>query len=260
MAASAARRPHRHRAEAEQRDGASLDGAVRSQADARNRTGDGEVTVAASELGGAEPASAFPHGEPNGGEQLIGCHRRRPDAVEEIGGCHPTLAVRREHFERSVEGGGHRRVLGRRIGVGERTSDRAPISDLEVADHGRDEREQGHRLGHHGVVLDDGVTGRGPDEQRSVLTLDALQLPDASDVHEMLEPGQAHRQHRHQALTSGDDLGSVTEVLQQRHRLSGGGGHVVLEGRRFHTFQTKGSVRRETWPPWAISGSSDAIS
>jgi hypothetical protein len=53
-------------------------------------------------------------------------------------------------------------------------------------------------------------------------------------IAEVLEPGEAQRQHRDQALAAGQDLGVVTVLAQQRHEIGDRLGRVVLERGRLH--------------------------
>ena len=74
----------------------------------------------------------------------------------------------------------------------------------------------------------------GADANRSVLPLDAPELVEAADVDEVLERREPQRQHRHEALAAGEDLGLVAELAQQPDGLGHGRGSVVVELGRLH--------------------------
>src|SRR5690606_8626099 len=67
-----------------------------------------------------------------------------------------------------------------------------------------------------------------------VAGFDTPEFVQAAQVDQMVENSEPQRQHRHQALPAGDDLGIVAEIRQQGHCLGRGGGGVVVEGRGFH--------------------------
>src|SRR5262249_37155633 len=63
---------------------------------------------------------------------------------------------------------------------------------------------------------------------------DALQVGDAVEVDEVVEAGEAQRQHRDQALAAGERLGVAAVLLQQADGIGRRLGRVVFERRRFH--------------------------
>ena len=92
-----------------------------------------------------------------------------------------------------------------------RAADRAPVADLEVADQRRRLGEQRHGVRRPSASCSTSawrVHGAAPCRVPFV-PLDAPQLVDPVDVDEVLEPGEAQRQHRHEALTAGEHLGVV---------------------------------------------------
>ena len=62
-----------------------------------------------------------------------------------------------------------------------------------------------------------------------VAQLDVLEFVDPGDVDEVLEVRQPHREHRHQALSAGQDLGVLAVLAQHLHGLGDGVGAVVGE-------------------------------
>src|SRR6478672_10502551 len=60
----------------------------------------------------------------------------------------------------------------------------------------------------------------------------------------MLEHREPQRQHRDQALPSGEELGLLTQFRDHRHGLFGAAGRVVLERRRLHPGTPLGAPAR----------------
>ena len=145
-------------------------------------------------------SSSAMDGHEGGLEEL--CRRRR-------GGSPTALAI----YDGGVEGDGHRRVFGRRVGMGDGTAEGAAVADLEMPD------ERGG-LGHQrGAGRDDRRSRRprpGSSWRRTVTVPLTRSMPSSSstrpEVDEVLEPGQAQGQDRDQALSSGEHLG----VLEAR--------------------------------------------
>ncbi len=73
-----------------------------------------------------------------------------------------------------------------------------------------------------------------PTHTVAVATLDALELVEPADVDQVLEDGEAQREHRHEALATGEDFGAVAQLRQQLGRGGGALRSVVLERRRLH--------------------------
>ena len=102
--------------------------------------------------------------------------------------------------------------------------------------------QQRHRGRDLAARLDVDIGGAGSDPQRRAVSLDALQSCDAGDVDQVLEHREPQRQHRHEALASGKDLCSVTQLRQHRHCVVSGVGSVVLEGGRLHRAPVESTV------------------
>ncbi len=90
-----------------------------------------------------------------------------------------------------------------------------------MTDERRRRREQRHGRRHLGAGLDRRLRRAGADPQGAVTTLDALQLADAPDVDEVLEDGEAERQHRDEALAAREHLRPVAELGEEGHRVGG---------------------------------------
>ena len=145
--------------------------------------------------------------------------------------------ARRLRLELGVEGQRHRRVLGGRVGVGDRAADGAAVADLEVADERRGPGEQRRRP-------------RPPRRTRSMVAWVVpapihsvplrrsmrAQLVHPAQVDEVLEDGQAQGQHRHEALAAGEHLGGVAELGEQPDGL--------VDGRRARGSRTVPASRR----------------
>ena len=147
-------------------------------------------------------------------------------------------AAPRGHLDARVESERDGRVLGGRVGVGDRSAERAAVADLEMADERCGLGEQRHRGGDFGVRLDLGVGGRGPDPAHVGVPFDAAQLGDARDVDQVREHGEAQREHRHEALAAGEHLRVVAEVGEERHGIGRRGRGVVLERCGLHAPRT----------------------
>ena len=87
--------------------------------------------------------------------------------------------------------------------------------------------------------------GAGTDVHGIRLLVDALHLGEPRDVDEVVEEGEPQRQHRHQALTAGQQLGLVTELPEQPGRLGDAVRAVVIEGRRLHRQEATTGVLSE---------------
>ncbi len=223
--------------------------------DGHGHPGDGEVAVAPGELLDGEADAAGPHREPHAGEQLVVRQGRGPQPLEEVVDGDVAATSGRGGLDGGIEGQSHRRVLGGRVGVGHRATERAAVADLEVSDERRGPGQQRHAAGHLRAVLDGGLGGAGPDPHRAVAALDAGELGQPGDVHQVLEGGQAQGQHGHQALTAGQQLGLVTQRGQQLGGVGDGVGPVVGEGSRLHVFVSggvrsrRGFGRGRRWAP-----------
>jgi hypothetical protein len=65
--------------------------------------------------------------------------------------------------------------------------------------------------------------------------MDACELADPADVHQVVERRQPQRQHRDEALPAGEDLRPFAELGEERHRFLRTRRRVVVEGRRLHS-------------------------
>ena len=126
--------------------------------------------------------------------------------------------------------------------MGDGSSERAAVADLEVPDQRRRAGEEGHPRGHLGVVLDRRVDRRRADHDRVAVGVDPAELVDAADVDEVVEVGEPERDHRHEALTSGEHLGAVAELREQRDGFVDALGGVIVERRGLHRRPARSSI------------------
>ena len=100
--------------------------------------------------------------------------------------------------------------------MGDRPADRAAVADLEVTDERDRLGEQWHRLAGRGVVLDRALRRHRVHREGAVRAGDTTQVVDPIEVDDVLEARQTQRQHRHQALSTGQHLGLVAVLGEQR--------------------------------------------
>ena len=136
--------------------------------------------------------------------------------------------------ETRVGGRGDAGQLGRRIEVAQTASHGPAVASLEMTDLGQRLRENGEavvdRSSRHQIAL----AGHRPDFDRIVGFHDPCERRDTVQVDHMVGHRVAHVEHRHQRLTSGQQLG-VLLVRQQAHQLVDGRRIVIGERRRLHS-------------------------
>ena len=163
-----------------------------------------------------------------------GCQRRleRPD--EEVVRADHARTGRPGDLDRAAEGEQRHRQVGGRVGVRERAADRAPVPDLRVADL-RGGVGEYRRLGLEQLGIGHlGVPGGRADDHLVALDPDAGQLGDPGDVDQHGGLGQPHLHHRQQRMAAGQQLGVLAVLGQQRQRVRGGVGDLVVERRGDH--------------------------
>jgi len=112
-----------------------------------------------------------------------------------------------------VEHEGGRPDLGRRIGVGEASPDRPPITDPDVADVADGFGQQRAVLADDGVLQQRAVPGERPQSEQGTLDLGRSRAG-WIDVDQHAGPDDPQVQHRHEALAPCDDL-RVLAMLDQ---------------------------------------------
>ena len=82
-----------------------------------------------------------------------------------------------------------------------------------------------------------------------------MQLVDAAEVDQVVEHGQAQRQHRHEALAPGEHLGALAELTEETDGLFDARRRVVGERGRLHE-ASSGRLYRFRYSGTSGSGSS----
>jgi hypothetical protein len=95
-------------------------------------------------------------------------------------------------------------------------------------------RSRGRAVAASVVLLEPGVPDERTDAHRGVGDVHGIQPRHAVDVDEVARVGQAHRQHRDQALAAGEDLAVVADLAEHGDGLVDGRGGVVHERSGFH--------------------------
>ncbi len=121
--------------------------------------------MATGNLLNGEPDPAGPHGEANCREEFVVTERRRPGRFEEVAGSDLPMPARPVDLHRGVERQRYGRQLRCRIGVGDRTANRASVADLEVPDVRQRPGDEWCTAGNGGVVLGDRLPHQRTDSQ-----------------------------------------------------------------------------------------------
>ena len=83
-------------------------------------------------------------------------------------------------------------------------------------------------------MLDGRVDSCRADDDRVGFRVDPAECVDAADVNEVIEVCEPKRDHRHEALPSGEHLGAVAELGEQRDRFVDALRSVIVECRGLH--------------------------
>src|SRR5439155_653970 len=181
---------------------------------------DGEARRRVLEL---HVGGALRYGKRDRGDQLPRLERGFVQALEEFIGLDLALAG----DDRGAQGEHGRRVVGRRVVVGERAADRPQVPDLPVADDAGERGERGDRLPHGARGGHLGVPHHRADRHGIALRLQRLQVADRVQ----------HRRRRADRARLAASLhaervvraGRLARVeLEQRH-VAGAGNGVVAE-------------------------------
>ena len=190
--------------------------------------------MAAGQLFDRDAAVGTPALEADGGQQLIGIESRRPGAKEEVGGGHLASASWRGRLHDGIERQRDRRLLGGGVGVGERSTDRSPVADLEVPDLACRCRQQRRGRANLGVLAHHPVAGHGAQGKPLAVVVHTGELVERVQVDQMFETSQSQGEHGHQALTASQHLGLLTMLSEKAKGLAERLGAVVGEGSRLH--------------------------
>jgi hypothetical protein len=135
------------------------------------------------------------------------------------------LGVDRQH---------HRRVVGRRIGVGDAAAKRAAIAHLLIADVGgrigKNRAGFDQQRGRRHVVMD----GAGTDLDLPVLLADAGEFRDPRNVNQRLRLAEPELHERHEAVSAGDQFRVPLGRLQLRDGIVERRRTGIFEGCRDH--------------------------
>ena len=233
IAASVDVAAHRRGAHPEQADGAARDAIVVVELDGGHHAREREVAAAARHLAEAEADPAVPHREPRRNEHLVVGQRGRPRAGEE-------LAPPRSRAHRSARPPRTSRRARARPPAAPTPDRRARATRRPCRGCGSG---SGRCTGSPGRAAGPTRRPRGSCSATACGVAaairsepfapgDALQLPDPGDVDEVLEPGEAQGEHRHEALTAREHLGVVAVLAQQRDHVGHRLGRVIVERRR----------------------------
>ncbi len=180
------------------------------------------------------PAHRSAARHPDRGEQFVGLERRleRPD--EEVVNAHHAHARRPADLDRAAEREQRHRQVGGRVRVRERAADGAAVPDLGVADlRGRVGQDRRLRLQQRRSG-DLGVPRRRADDHLVALEPDARQLRHPGDVDQHGRLGEPDLHHRQQRVAARQQLGVLAVLGQERDRVRGGVGDLVVERRGDH--------------------------
>jgi hypothetical protein len=172
----------------------------------------------------------------HGDEHLAGFDGRRERSEEEVRGRDRALAALPAHKQAPVECRDRRRELGRRVGVGETAADRAARANRGVRDMAGRLGHQRKALAHERVALDAPLAHHRAEADAPLpRLLDRVEPchPVQVDHHGRL--GHAHVEHRDEALTAGEQAGTVRILRQERQGLGHRLRSRVLERGRLHT-------------------------
>lgn len=128
----------------------------------------------------------------------------------------------------------HGRPIGRRVGVGNGSTDRAPVPDLGIADPGRrvtHDRESGTE----GRILENAPVRRSAADPEFIPdTADAIEVSDIAKVDDQGRLGQAQLHQWEEAETAREDLGIPLPFLQDPQGFTQVDGSNVVEYGRNH--------------------------
>ena len=116
------------------------------------------------------------------GEDFVRLQGRRQEVEKELSRRNAPLTAGSSGDDGCVKGQDRRRIVGGRIGVGERSADRSPVANLPVANTRRGVREEGYRGSNLGVGRNLMMGDQGADRDLTVVTPHAAQFGDAADV------------------------------------------------------------------------------
>ncbi len=215
---------------------------------ARHRERDGggrrrEIADLALQLRVAVAGAGRRHGDADLRHDLVGLQQRVVGADEEAVGRHDPLARAASEHERRAERQHQRRVIVAGVAVGNVAADRSLVAHLRIGNEPR-ALDQQRALLLQELRPDELVLGgHRADADRASALADALELGNLAEVDQMARLREAHLHHRQQAVTAGEQLRLVAELLQQAERVGNGSWRVILEFARNHRIL----LQRSSW-------------
>ncbi|MCY1443372.1 hypothetical protein D9M71_597820 [compost metagenome] len=154
--------------------------------------------------------------------------------MEEVGSLDDALAFFRLENDLAAQRHQAQRQLGAGVGVSHRTADGAAIARLEVTDPGHRQCQQ-RNLVHQGRTRQQLRLAYPSAYRQAILAqFDIGQLSHMIDIDQQLGLSQAHVQHRHQRLATGNDASVLAVLGEQLNHLTTGVSPNVIESSRFH--------------------------
>jgi hypothetical protein len=167
--------------------------------------------------------------ELDGGHHLVRRHHGRVGAVVQLGGGDPAWAGHALDDNGRVQDLARQHHLTGRVRLDDRTSDRAAVADLAVADVADHLDQQRQSLGEQLGPLDRAVADQCPDDGALTVDVDVVEVVDLVDVDERVGAPQTHVEHRHEALAAGKHAGRAVVRVEGGHRVGDAGRPVVGE-------------------------------
>ena len=150
-------------------------------------------------------------------------------AVELLHRHDPLAGGAADHAARVQRRADRGEILGR-VGLAQRSAERAAVADDRVGDDPLGVAEDRERRGQLVGLEQLPMAGHGADPDLGRLDGDVAQLVvQVVDVDQVLEVGQPQLHHRQQAVTARHEPGRVTEAVQQPDGLIHAGRALVLE-------------------------------
>ena len=116
-------------------------------------------------------------------------------------------SLRSDRGEGGAQGQAGRRQVRRRVAVGDRSADGAPVAHLGIADLPGDVGQQRHVTLQHLADLEVPVAGQGADDHPVAVLADVGQIGQPADVDQHRRRRQAQLHQRQQRVAAGQQLG-----------------------------------------------------
>jgi len=143
------------------------------------------------------------------------------------------LALGAGYRDHSVMRRRHRHQLGGGIEMAERARDGAAVARLAMPDLQDRLAHQRQTCADHIGEFEIALARHAADADIALLGADEGEVGDAVEIDDMVGQHITHRQHRHQRLPTGQQLG-ILEVAEECDRFGDGRGIVIRKRRGFH--------------------------